>query len=226
VLIFNRLLGTSVIAVTVAKSKTFHLHSSLLAAESQRFSKSLNGSFKEAEDKAIKLDDEDPDLFGFFIEYLYRDHSILSRGVQHYSEYVTLARLYALGERLVASNFQSRCLWRFTEALNSNIFISDESICELLNIACTDITERMKEDPMRAQIFWYGGCKIANLQKSDKFRQLLYDVPDLGRQLCLWMGKAQPQKPATPNQLQDQRFAPESEYSLQRVLEVDLKDRL
>lgn len=128
-LIFSRVLTSSVIAVTVAKSRTFYLHSNLLTFESERFSNSLTGRFKEAEEKAIELDDEDPDLFGFFVEYLYRDRSILSREPEHYSEYVTLARLYAMGERLIAPKFQSYSLWRFAQSLGSNISISNESIC-------------------------------------------------------------------------------------------------
>lgn len=214
---------SSVITVTVAKSRTFYLHSALLSAESERFSNSLKGKFKEAEEKAIELEDEDPDLFGFFVEYLYRDRSILSRAVEHYSEYVTLARLYALGERIIAPKLQSYCLWRFCQRLASNTFISDESICELLRIACTEITERVREDPMRAQIFWYGGAKISNLQRLDMFRQLLCDIPDLGKQLCLWVNQKQPIEPPEPNELQYQRFAPESEYSLQRALETTPK---
>jgi hypothetical protein len=68
------------------------------------------GNLKEAEDRTIKIEDEDPELFGFFVEYVYRDQSILSHDVQHHSEYITSARLYAMGERLIAPAFQAYCL--------------------------------------------------------------------------------------------------------------------
>ncbi|KAF2705154.1 hypothetical protein K504DRAFT_484532 [Pleomassaria siparia CBS 279.74] len=217
---FSQFLTSPVVAVTVAGTRTFYLHADLLTAESERFSKDLNGRFKEAEKKAIDIEDEDPDLFGFFVEYLYHDRSILSREVQHYSEYVTLARLYAMGERLMAPKFQSYSLWRFTKSLSSKTFISDESICELLRIACTEITERVREDPIRMHMFWYGGTKITDLQKSGMFHQLLCEIPDLGKHLCLWVNQFQPTKPAMPNELQYPRFKPESEYGLQHVPEV------
>ncbi|KAH8721550.1 hypothetical protein GQ44DRAFT_829121 [Phaeosphaeriaceae sp. PMI808] len=220
---FSQILTSSVIAVTVAKSRTFYLHSDLLTSESERLSNSLTGRFKEAEEKAIELEDEDPELFGFFVEYLYRDRSILSREPEHYSEYVTLARLYAMGERLIAPRFQSYSLWRFAQSLGSRASISDESICELLRIAYTEITERVREDPMRAQIFWYGGSKMTALQKFGMFRQQLCDMPDLGKQLCMWVNKSQPTKPTKPNELEYQRFAEESEYSLQHATEATLK---
>jgi hypothetical protein len=60
---------------------------------------------KEAKEYIVEKDEEDPDLFGFCVEYLYRDQLILSRKLQHYSEFVTLARLYAMGERLLALKF-------------------------------------------------------------------------------------------------------------------------
>jgi hypothetical protein len=63
------------------------------------------GNLKEAEDGTIEIEDEDPELFGFFVECVYRDQSILSRDVQHHSEYITLARLYATGKRLIAPAF-------------------------------------------------------------------------------------------------------------------------
>jgi hypothetical protein len=86
-----------------------------------------------------------------------------------------------MGERLVAPRFQSYALWRFTESLSSHTTISDESICELLRVACTEITERAKEDPIRAHIFWYGGSRITNLQKFAMFRQVVVRHPGLGK---------------------------------------------
>ncbi|OAL42689.1 hypothetical protein IQ07DRAFT_686215 [Pyrenochaeta sp. DS3sAY3a] len=150
-----------------------------------------------------------------FVEYLYRDQSILSRKVQHYSEFVTLARLYAMGERLLAPKFQSCVLWRFCESLGTGTHISDENICELLQIACTGFTERVREDPMRSQIFWYAAYKITSLQELSMFRQLLSDIEDLGKQLTLWVNKSQPKKVLEPSELQYHRVGPESEYNSQ-----------
>jgi hypothetical protein len=207
-------LTSPIVTVNVANTRKFYLHFDLLVSESDKLSRELNGSFKEAETKAIDIADEDPDLFGFFVEYMYRDRSILSREIEHYSEYVTLARLYAMGERLLASRLRAQCLWRFTQNLHSSTVISEECVCDLLQTACNEITERVKEDPLRAQIFWYAGRKIANLQKSAMFRQLLRNVPEVGQQICLWVDQSLPPKQDTPIEAQYSRFEPESEYSL------------
>ena len=73
ILILSRFLASSVITVTVAKSRAFYLHFDLLISELDSFSNSLTGRLKEAEEKAIELVDEDPEVLGFFVEYLYRD---------------------------------------------------------------------------------------------------------------------------------------------------------
>jgi hypothetical protein len=125
-------LTSYIVNVRVTNSRTFYVHSDLLLAESERYANCLKGDFKEAKVCTIEIEDEDPELFGFFLEYLYRDRSILSREVQHYSDHITLARLYAMGERLMAPAFQACCLWRFTYSLEVRSPISDEGICELL----------------------------------------------------------------------------------------------
>jgi hypothetical protein len=220
-------LTSYIVTIKVAKSSTFYIHSELLLAESERYAKSLKGDFKEAQDCTIGIEDEDPELFGFFLEYIYRDRSILSREIQHHSEYITLARLYAMGERLMAPAFQTYCLWRFTQSLETRSLISEEGLCELLQLACTEITERIREDPLRSQIFWYGGSKIATLQKFGTFRQLLHDLPDLGRHLCLWVYRDQPQKAPKLCELLCQRFGPKNEYTFAKVagITVDANEK-
>lgn len=122
----------------------------------------------------------------------------------------------------MAEAIQAYCLWRFTQSLAARSTISDDVICDLLHLACTEITERVREDPLRSQIFWFGGSKVATLQKSDAFRQMLHDLPDLGRHLCLWVYKDQPLKATKPSELLCQRFGPESEHTLAKIAHITL----
>jgi hypothetical protein len=222
-----RFLSSPIVTVKIASSRTYYLHSALLITESERFSKDLSGSFREAEEKSLIIEHEDPEMFGFFVEYLYRDRSVLSKQVSHYSQYVTLARLYAMGERLMATKLQAYCMWRFSESLSAQTSIPDEIICDLLQIACCEITERAEDDALRSQILWYGANKLVNLQKLDMFREILLDIPDLGQQLCEWVSQSQPPKPVKPTDLLYKKFKPESEYALQKdgntITTVDIK---
>jgi len=49
----------------------YHVQAAFLTHYSEYFSKALNGPWKEAEDKVVRLVDIDPDVFSLFIEWLY-----------------------------------------------------------------------------------------------------------------------------------------------------------
>ena len=92
--------------------KTFLLHSDLLVHESDRLAKDVNGGFNEQSSRRILLQ-EDSELFGYFVEHLYRRELLAKETVQRSSDYVLLARLYTLGERLQAHGFQFTILQKF-----------------------------------------------------------------------------------------------------------------
>ncbi|KAF2146303.1 uncharacterized protein K452DRAFT_315506 [Aplosporella prunicola CBS 121167] len=132
--------------------------------------------------------DEDASLFGYFFEYLYRDGWVLKHGVQHDSDYVTLARLYSLGERLDAKLFQRAVLWKFASHFDATTAMYDQAICDLLQIVCAELPERAEEDAFRALVFWYAAANLTRLQRYGRFSRLLMEIPDLGRYLCLRAG--------------------------------------
>ena len=153
--------------------KTFLLHSELLAHESDRLAKDVKGGFGEQSIKRILLDEEDPELFGYFVEYLYRTEWLTKEGPLRDSDYIITARLYALGERLQAHKFQYATLRKFTSPLTNHTSLPDQGVCDLLEIACTELPDRVNEDPLREQIFWYAASRLTQLQNYDYFLRLL-----------------------------------------------------
>jgi hypothetical protein len=101
--------------------------------------------------------------------------------------------------------------------LSGSTTITDECVCHLLEIATTEITERVTEDSLTAQIFWYGAIKIESLQNFTLFCQLCRDISEIGRQLVLKEGKKQPSKPPSPGGL---RFESETEEVWKRSAKV------
>ena len=193
-------------------AKTFRLHSELLAHESDRLAKDVKGGFGEQSSKSILLDEEDPDLFGYFVEYMYRGTWLEEQETLRESDYIILARLYALAERLQASKLQYAALRKFASSLTYKTSFSDQCICELLDIACAELPERVDEDPLRKQIFWYAASRLTQLQDYDYFLRLLESHKDLGKNMCIRASDGsdrQPQKPAAPL---PRRFKPESIY--------------
>jgi len=51
-------------------AELFNVHKAVLT-KSEYFSKALDGDFKEAEEQAIFLPEEDPAIFSFVVAYLY-----------------------------------------------------------------------------------------------------------------------------------------------------------
>ncbi|KAL8951250.1 MAG: hypothetical protein Q9222_002752, partial [Ikaeria aurantiellina] len=68
---FLELLDT-VVTVVVGKTQTpFHVHKGLLCSKSAYFNAAFNSSFKEAVDGSIRLIDEDPNIFRYYILWVY-----------------------------------------------------------------------------------------------------------------------------------------------------------
>ncbi|CAG8954351.1 hypothetical protein HYFRA_00005975 [Hymenoscyphus fraxineus] len=69
---FTRNLGTEVVTVFAGKEKQpFVVHKALLTSACEYFEKALNGKFKEAEEKKIHFDEEDPATIELLIAFLY-----------------------------------------------------------------------------------------------------------------------------------------------------------
>ena len=110
--------------------KTFLLHSELLASESDRLAKDVNGGFIEQSSRRILIHEEDSELFGYLVEYLYRTESLAADNqVLRDSDLIILARLYALGERLQAYQFQLATLRRLSPSLSDRRILPEQGVC-------------------------------------------------------------------------------------------------
>jgi hypothetical protein len=200
---------TSQIAtVIVADSETFHIHTSLLCRESEELARCLKGGFRESKNMKIKLVTEDVQLFGYFVAYLYRGGWLYDTTIKHVSDFIVLANLYSLGERLVASKFQSQILHKFASQISRHD-LADSEVCNLLEIACESITERVLEDPLCNHIFWYAARRLSQLQKYQRFQRQLIEFKDLGRHLCMRASNSQVSQPPIPPK-NEVVFAPET----------------
>lgn len=196
----------------------FNLHRALVCSESARLAKTFQGAYRESVEGACTLTEEDPRLFGFFVEYLYREgwlfHINDKKADFHTSHIDTLARLYTMGDRLLAPTFQDLILLKLGSFLQSNFDLSDQDICDLLEIAGAELPDTSQEDPLQAQVFWYAAARISRLQKFDRFPQLLREHPQLGVKLCMRTGNGSSSQPGLPAvSASELRFKPENLYS-------------
>jgi BTB/POZ domain len=215
----SRTLTSPIVTIRVGKEKpvAFNLHRVLVCNESARFAKTFQGAFKEASEQECTLPEEDPRLFGYFVEYMYREGWLHENNKNtnhvHCSKILTLARLYTMGDRFLAKAFQDLTLLKLGSALSSGPDLSDQDICELLEIAGAELPDLPEENPLQAQIFWYAAGRISRLQKFDRFPELLREHPQLGVKLCMRAGSGSTSQPKLPQTYDDSRFKPETLYS-------------
>ena len=81
------------VVVGVETSKPFLLQTALLTDESDRQAANIEGGFEKTTKKRITLSQEDPGLFGYIVEYLYKDSRFGEEKKSRDTDYVILARL-------------------------------------------------------------------------------------------------------------------------------------
>jgi hypothetical protein len=193
------------------RSRTFQVHKSLVRSESEYFGRALGTGLRETAEQKCALLEEDPQLFGYFVEYLYRETWLYDTGESiHYSNLFILATLYAQGERLLASNFQNAISHKFTINLSKAQELPEGDICDLLPVCSTELPVLEHEDPLQAQIFCYAASRLSKLQKFDPFVVLLQQHPYVGVKICMRTGNDTSRQPELAKNMNSPMFRTES----------------
>jgi hypothetical protein len=88
---------------------TLIAHENLVCASSVFFNKAMSQDWKEAKERSIKFEDEDPDVFQLYLHWLYRGTlpvRIDEPGQEGNAEYLQLAKACVLGDKLQDGDFQ------------------------------------------------------------------------------------------------------------------------
>jgi hypothetical protein len=119
---------------TGTEQTTYYLPPAALRAKSGFFRGCLSGSFKESQDKTIKLDDVDPQTFSFFVEWLFSEKvwdvtTVDAKDARQFELDVIAAWL--LADRLVAEEFQNYCMdsIRHTHEKQAKIYGNANVLC-------------------------------------------------------------------------------------------------
>lgn len=65
-----------------------------------------------------------------------------------------------MGDRLQANAFQVYVLKRFLKDFNSYTQLSDWIICDLLEVACDNLPDRVNTDPLKAHMYWHMAARL------------------------------------------------------------------
>ena len=174
----------------------------------------------ESKEKRIKLEEEDPALFGFFARYLYTDSPLLDKDeIKHDTEYVVLARLYALGDRLQAQRFQAAVLKRFVQSFPDSpefetSFLPVLQVCELLDIVLSELPDKKEEDRLKMFVPWHAEHRKSMLKEHPYFRRLVREHNHLPSLLSLHTKDKFRSQPEKPREEPEQRFVDEDVYEV------------
>ncbi|OJD10586.1 hypothetical protein AJ78_08446 [Emergomyces pasteurianus Ep9510] len=201
---FSRCIQSPTVPVIVGHElpdppQTFYLHSGLLSKASSYFRAALKpDQFVEGQKWKVELDDVNPDIFGFFVEWLYRDGwGNLSEIPQLHETTVPLfVRVYALGERLFCPRMQDAAadiVYRSLDEMGSSY--SDTVVCDLVEITESELGSRTSDDPLGDRILWLAVGRLEKLQEFDRFTALVQEHDQLATHICMragskgWHGK-------------------------------------
>lgn len=126
------------IIVGTGEKSVFYVHQNLLRSHSPFFDAALSTLWREGKDGRIKLPDDEPAVLKAYIQFLYSGDLTFSpiRTVrttaafmnnEDESEYIALAELYALGEKLMDRTFKNRVIDRlFTMSCPDNTVANEQ----------------------------------------------------------------------------------------------------
>lgn len=123
-LIFLRLKDKLIKIVVGTDNEVFNVHEGILRASSPFFDKALSGPWKEATQRKIELPEDKPETFALYAYWVYCKTlplEITAKSVDDAimdMEYIKLCHAYALGDKLLAPNFQNTVMNAIVEGTN------------------------------------------------------------------------------------------------------------
>lgn len=94
----------------------------------------------------------------------------------------------------------------FWSSFKQSTSISDWIVCDLLEIVCDELPDRINIDHLRDHVYWYVAGRLDQLQHFPRFSTVLSSRPCLGKDLCLRAGNGTSTQPHKPSDPLPQRF--------------------
>jgi hypothetical protein len=159
------------VSITVGsedRKKTFYVHKDHLVSKSAYFGTSLKSEFIEGRTQQVLLDQDDPDVFDVFVQWIYQGDYDVQKAISKDEGGTEEAwsklhmRAYSLGNRLVAPDFKKKIIEKL-----ATIFEKYDDIAMALVIEMADIiyngTSNEDGVEMRSLLAMYCGSRVGHL---------------------------------------------------------------
>jgi hypothetical protein len=164
----QRFYHTPSVPITVGsedRQKTFYVHKDQLVHKSAYFRTSLESEFVEGRTQQVLLDQDDPDVFDIFVQWIYQgDYDVQmaipkEKGGTEDTWYEFHARAYSLGNRLVAPDFKKMIAKKLATALERYDDLAMALVIKMAEIIY-DGTSSEDGVEMRSLLAMYCGSRI------------------------------------------------------------------
>jgi hypothetical protein len=106
---------------------TFTVHEGLICASSAFFKAAMSHNWQESEKRTVRLEEDEPDLFGIYLNWLYCRTLPTREHHWDYTEIFQLAKAYVLGDRLQDGDFTDCVIDAFIETFKGMVRRSEKN---------------------------------------------------------------------------------------------------
>lgn len=164
----QRFYHTPAVSITVGsedRKRTFYVHKDQLVHKSAYFRTSLESEFLEGQTQQVLLDQDDPNVFDIFVQWIYKgDYNVqmaLPEEERRTEEawYELHARAYSLGNRLIALDFKKKIIEKLATDFERYDDLTMALVIKMAEIIY-DGTSNEDGTEMRSLLAMYCGSRI------------------------------------------------------------------
>ena len=128
-----------IIVLVGAQEKRFTVHKNVITGRSAFFRAAVEGPFKEAEEKTVRLPEIDPDLFSVYLQWIYSDKIVIlgagdiAKDTGGSKQRALLIELYILADALDDRRLRNRTTDEFIDLCRSTSWPGCKSIKRIWN---------------------------------------------------------------------------------------------
>lgn len=140
----TRLLSGDVVKVWVGGEdygyQEFYVHSKLISKKSAFFDRALKGPFREAQERTIRIQDENPLIFEFFLTWVYTSQlpslpEVVDICVRQREDIeYTYLHLFAMADKFLAPDLQARCYAEIRQIFQPEVIPESKFISQLYDV--------------------------------------------------------------------------------------------
>lgn len=97
------------------QKEVFDVHENLIRASSPFFDKAMSDSWQKSTQEHIELPDDDPEIFGIYVHWLYRGTLPVYTKAKDKVEWLNILKSHTFGDKVLDNSFQNTAIYALIE---------------------------------------------------------------------------------------------------------------